>query len=232
MVVFPASNCDIDVYYLLKEVYQKNVEYIWHTDTDLSQYDVIILPGGFSYGDYLRAGAMSATSPIMDSVEKHAKAGKLVLGICNGFQVLTERQMLPGALIQNENIKFICDDVYLKVENTNTPFTNQCKVGQVLKIPIAHGEGNYIVDENILEEMQSNGQILFRYSSEAGEVSKKYNPNGSIANIAGIINKEGNVLGMMPHPERCGEELLGNIQGRAIFDSIMHYLENKGKKGA
>jgi phosphoribosylformylglycinamidine synthase len=229
VIVFPASNCDIDMYYLLKEVYKKDVDTIWHTETDVSQYDIIILPGGFSYGDYLRCGAMSAQSPIMESVEKHAQKGKLVLGVCNGFQVLTERRMLPGALIQNENIKFICDEVYVRVENNKTPFTNQGEVGQLLKIPIAHGEGNYIVDEKTLEEMENNGQILFRYCSESGDASKEYNPNGSISNIAGITNKEGNVLGMMPHPERCGEELLGNVQGKLVFDSIINYLEKKGE---
>lgn len=230
VVVFPASNCDRDMYNLLKNVYQKDVEYIWYTQTNISKFDVIILPGGFSYGDYLRAGAMSARAPIMDSIEEHARKGKLVIGICNGFQVLTERGMLPGALIQNKNIRFICEDVFIKVENTNTPFTNQCQKGQVLKIPIAHGEGNYVVDKEVLKELKSYSQIIFRYCSETGEVEKKYNPNGSMENIAGIINKEGNVLGMMPHPERCSEELLGNIQGRLIFDSIIHYLECKEKK--
>lgn len=229
VVVFPASNCDMDMYYLLKEVYQKDVEYIWHTDKDISDFDVIILPGGFSYGDYLRAGAMSARSPIMDCVEEHAKSGKLILGVCNGFQILTERGMLPGALIQNKKLRFICDDVFIKVENTSTPFTNQFEIGQIIKIPIAHEEGNYVVDKEVLEELKANGQILFRYGSPKGEVTEKFNPNGSMENIAGITNKEGNVLGMMPHPERCAEELLGNTQGRLIFDSIMHYLEHQGK---
>lgn len=230
IVVFPASNCDVDMLHLLREVYRLEVDTIWHTEREISTYDLIILPGGFSYGDYLRCGAMSAQSPIMDSVEEHARKGKLVLGVCNGFQVLTERRLLPGALIQNRDIKFICEDIYLRVENTKTPFTNRCQEGQVLKIPIAHGEGNYIVDEDVLMEMKANGQILFRYSNASGEVTEDSNPNGSMENIAGITNREGNVLGMMPHPERCGEDLLGNTQGRLIFDSIMSYLEEKGGK--
>lgn len=230
IVVFPASNGDIDMYHLLKEVYKKDVDYLWHTQRDISRYDLIILPGGFSYGDYLRCGAMSAQSPIMESIEEHGKKGKLVLGVCNGFQILTERKMLPGALIQNKDIRFICEDVFLKAENSKSPFTNQCKKGQILKIPIAHGEGNYIVDGDILKEMEKSGQIIFRYSNSLGEISEKSNPNGSVGNIAGITNKEGNILGMMPHPERCGEELLENVQGRMIFDSIINYLEERGGK--
>lgn len=226
VVVFPGSNCDADCYHVVKEVIGKEVDYIWHQDEDLKkEYDCIILPGGFSYGDYLRTGSIARFSPIMERVIEFAEKGGLVLGICNGFQILTEAGLLPGALVRNKGLKFICKDVYLKVENTETAFTSDYGQGQVINIPIAHGEGCYICDPETLEELNANNQILFRYSSPQGEVSEAWNPNGSTDNIAGIINQKGNVMGMMPHPERCAEDILGNKLGKHIFSSLVKWLE-------
>jgi phosphoribosylformylglycinamidine synthase subunit PurQ / glutaminase len=216
VVVFPGSNCDIDCFHILKTVLKKDVEYVWHQEKNIDTFDCIVLPGGFSYGDYLRCGAVARFSPVMEAVVEHANKGKLVIGICNGFQILTEAGLLPGALIRNKGLKFICDTVELKIENNSTPFTNKAKEGQIIEVPIAHGEGNYVVDEDTLKEMEQNNQIIFRYIS---------NPNGSVSNIAGVCNKEKNVLGMMPHPERCGEKILGNDQGLVIFESIIKHLE-------
>lgn len=216
IIVFPGSNCDIDCYHVLKDVLKKDVEYVWHDEESLAQFDCIVLPGGFSYGDYLRCGAVAQFSKAMEQVRLHAEKGKLVIGICNGFQILTEAGLLPGALVRNKNLKFICDTVSLQVENVETPFTNLCKDKEILDIPIAHGEGNYVVDEETLEKMKKNNQIIFTY---------KDNPNGSILNIAGVCNENKNVFGLMPHPERASEALLGNSDGLVIFKSIINYLE-------
>jgi phosphoribosylformylglycinamidine synthase len=225
VVIFPGSNCVTDCYYALRDVLGQDTEYIWHGTKDLNYFDCIVLPGGFSYGDYLRCGAIARFSPVMDSVLEFAHSGKPVIGICNGFQVLTEAGLLPGALLRNKNMKFICDNVFLKTENTNTPFTNLCSGEQVLKIPVAHGDGNYYVDDETLKSMKENNQIVFRYCDAQGHVTDKANPNGSLGNIAGVCNREGNVLGMMPHPERCMEKILGNEDGIVILKSMVNYLK-------
>jgi phosphoribosylformylglycinamidine synthase len=199
----------------------QEVEYVWHKNADLSRFDCVILPGGFSYGDYLRAGAIARFSPIMAAVEHFAAQGKLILGICNGFQILCEAGLLPGALIRNEHLQYRCQWVHLRVENSSLPFTSACHVGQILRIPISHYEGSYFADEATLAELTANNQIVFRYSTPSGEITKEANPNGSVHNIAGIMNKTGNVLGMMPHPERCCEAILGGEDGRLIFESIL-----------
>lgn len=213
VLVFPGSNCDIDMYHAIKDELGEEVEYVWHTATDLSGFDGILVPGGFSYGDYLRCGAMANQSNIMAEVKKAADAGKPVLGVCNGFQILTEAGLLPGALLRNKNLKFMCRTIQLKVENNNTLFTNQYEQGQVINIPIAHGEGNYYCDEETLQALKDNNQIVFTYSGE--------NPNGSLEDIAGIINERGNVLGMMPHPERAVDALVGGADGLTVFKSIV-----------
>lgn len=213
VLVFPGSNCDIDMYHAIKDELGEEVEYVWHTATDLSGFDGILVPGGFSYGDYLRCGAMANQSNIMAEVKKAADAGKPVLGVCNGFQILTEAGLLPGALLRNKNLKFMCRTIQLKVENNNTLFTNQYEQGQMINIPIAHGEGNYYCDEETLQQLKDNNQILFTYSGE--------NPNGSLEDIAGITNERGNVLGMMPHPERAVDALVGGADGLAVFKSIV-----------
>ncbi|MEB2302774.1 phosphoribosylformylglycinamidine synthase subunit PurQ [Lysinibacillus xylanilyticus] len=213
VLVFPGSNCDIDMYHAIKDELGEEVEYVWHTATDLSGFDGILVPGGFSYGDYLRCGAMANQSNIMAEVKKAADAGKPVLGVCNGFQILTEAGLLPGALLRNKNLKFVCRTIQLKVENNNTLFTNQYEQGQMINIPIAHGEGNYYCDEETLQALKDNNQIVFTYSGE--------NPNGSLEDIAGIINERGNVLGMMPHPERAVDALVGGADGLAVFKSIV-----------
>ncbi|MGG2056648.1 phosphoribosylformylglycinamidine synthase subunit PurQ [Lysinibacillus pakistanensis] len=213
VLVFPGSNCDIDMYHAIKDELGEEVEYVWHTATDLSGFDGVLVPGGFSYGDYLRCGAMANQSNIMTEVKKAADAGKPVLGVCNGFQILTEAGLLPGALLRNKNLKFMGRTVQLKVNNNNTLFTNQYEPGQIINIPIAHGEGNYYCDEETLQKLKDNNQIVFTYSGE--------NPNGSLEDIAGIINERGNVLGMMPHPERAVDALVGGADGLAVFKSIV-----------
>lgn len=213
VLVFPGSNCDIDMYHAIKDELGEEVEYVWHTATDLSGFDGVLVPGGFSYGDYLRCGAMANQSNIMTEVKKAADAGKPVLGVCNGFQILTEAGLLPGALLRNKNLKFMCRTVQLKVENNNTLFTNQYEQGQIINITIAHGEGNYYCDEETLQSLKDNNQIVFTYSGD--------NPNGSLEDIAGIINERGNVLGMMPHPERAVDALVGGADGLAVFKSIV-----------
>ncbi|ADR18968.1 phosphoribosylformylglycinamidine synthase subunit I [Calditerrivibrio nitroreducens DSM 19672] len=225
VVVFPGSNCDHDCYYVLKEIVGFDTSFIWHKDKKLKKYDLIVLPGGFSFGDYLRCGAIASKSPIMDSIIDFAENGGLVIGICNGFQILTESGLLPGALIRNRNLKFICKYVNITVEYINSPFTSYYTTGEVLKIPIAHAEGNYYIDEKGLEELKDNNQILFRYCSESGVVDDESNPNGSVYNIAGIVNKKGNVLGMMPHPERAAEQVLGSVDGIHIFTSVKNFLQ-------
>lgn len=227
VVVFPGSNCDQDCFYVVKDVLKQPVKYIWHKDTELDNFDCIILPGGFSYGDYLRTGAVARFSPVMDSVIDFAKRGGIVIGICNGFQILLESGLLPGAMLRNTNLHFICKYVYIKTENIKTPFTNLCKKNQILKIPIAHNEGNYYIDDDGLKSLEKNGQIVFRYCSPDGYFNKESNPNGALANIAGIINREGNVLGMMPHPERSSEAELGSEDGFLILRSILKWLGSK-----
>ena len=223
VVVFPGSNCDHDAYFAIRKVLDYEAEFLWHKDDDLKNSDVIILPGGFSYGDYLRSGAIARFSPVMKSVVDFAKRGGYVIGICNGFQVLLEAGLLPGVLMKNESIKFVCKDVYLKIENYDTAFTSKIQ-RPVLKVPIAHGEGNYYADEKDLKKLEDNEQILFRYSSSRCEISEEYNPNGSSNNIAGITNKKKNILGMMPHPERCTDPTLGNDDGAEIFRSLINSL--------
>lgn len=214
VLVFPGSNCDIDCYKAVEETVGQPVDYVWHTATDLSPYDCIIVPGGFSYGDYLRSGAIARFAPVMAEVAKAAAAGKYIIGICNGFQILTEAGLLPGALRRNTSLKFRCHSSILRVENTNTPFTNQYQAGELIDIPIAHGEGNYYCDEATLAALQKNNQIVFRYAHE--------NPNGAIDDIAGICNEQGNVLGLMPHPERAVNVLLGSEDGKKMFTSILN----------
>jgi phosphoribosylformylglycinamidine synthase len=226
VVVFPGSNCDHDAYYTLKKVLGHEVSFLWHKDTDLKNSDVIILPGGFSYGDYLRCGAIARFSPIMKPVIDFAKKGGYVVGICNGFQVLLEAELLPGIMIQNKTLRFACKDVYLSIENRNTPYTKDITEKNVLKVPIAHGEGNYFADGDTLKELIDNRQIVFRYASSKGEIEEEYNPNGSVLNIAGIMNKKGNVLGMMPHPERSSSTVLGKTDGALIFNSLVNNIYN------
>ncbi len=213
VIVFPGSNCDLDMYHAIKDELGEEAEYVWHDENDLSGYDGILLPGGFSYGDYLRCGAISRFSNVMSEVVKAAEAGKPILGVCNGFQVLTEAGLLPGALLRNKNLKFMCRTVGLKVVNNETAFTTGYEKDQVIQIPIAHGEGNYYCDEETLASLKENNQIVFTYASD--------NPNGSIADIAGIVNERGNVLGMMPHPERAVNDIMGGSDGLALFKSIV-----------
>lgn len=224
IVVFPGSNCDRDCAHIASEVIGQSAHFIWHQERSLTGMDAILLPGGFSYGDYLRTGAIAHLSPIMKAVKTFANRGGLVLGICNGFQILLESGLLPGAMLRNRDLSFICDDVYVRVENANTPFTNQCQPGQVLKIPIAHAEGNYYTDPVTHSALQANAQIIFRYCDKEGHVTASANPNGSLDNIAGIRNAAGNVLGMMPHPERCSEQALNNLDGLVIFQSMLSSL--------
>jgi len=206
---------------VIKDCLDQDVEYIWHKDTDLSKFDCIILPGGFSYGDYLRCGAIAKFSPVMESIKEFSEKGKAIIGICNGFQILCESGILPGVLIRNRDLKFRCEMTNLLVQNTDTVFTNRCDLDQVIQVPISHGEGNYFVDNDTLNELEKNNQILFSYSSSIGEVSEINNPNGSVMNIAGIVNQKGNVLGMMPHPERVCDPILGGTDGLKIFGSIL-----------
>jgi phosphoribosylformylglycinamidine synthase len=221
VIVFPGTWSDGDCYYALHEVLGQEVDFIWHQDSDLSGYDCVILPGGFTYGDYLRPGAIARFSPVMSAVESFAHHGGLVLGICNGFQVLCEAGLLPGVLTRNGHLQYRCQWVNLKVENPSLPFTHLCCQRQVLRIPISHYEGNYYADEVALADMEANGQIVFRYCTTEGEISKESNPNGSLHNIAGITNRAGNVLGMMPHPERACEGILGGTDGNLILESII-----------
>jgi phosphoribosylformylglycinamidine synthase len=225
IVVFPGTNCDRDCWHVVKAVFNCDVDFVWHEERDVSRFDCIILPGGFSYGDYLRVGAIARFSPVMESVRDFAEKGGLVIGICNGFQILVEAGLLPGALVRNKTIHFICKFVNLRVENANTPFTNRCEVGQVLRIPIAHNDGRYFCDKETLRRLERNGQIVFRYCTPDGEVTEEANPNGSVGNIAGIVNEKGNVLGMMPHPERASERLLGSEDGLFIWRSILSAVE-------
>jgi phosphoribosylformylglycinamidine synthase len=219
--MFPGSNCDHDAYHVLKHVLEQEVVFLWHGDEDLKSAELVVLPGGFSYGDYLRAGAMAAQSPVMRAVRRHAEAGGLVLGICNGFQVLLEAGLLPGAMRRNESLRFSCRDVHLRVERDDLPFTRRYTKGQVIAMPIAHAEGNYEAAPETLDEVEANGQVVFRYVGPEGEEGPEWNPNGSARGIAGIVNRAGNVLGMMPHPERCAEAVLGGTDGLALFAGLI-----------
>jgi phosphoribosylformylglycinamidine synthase I len=220
VIVFPGSNCDHDAYHVISKHVGQPVDFVWHRETDLSAYDAVIIPGGFSYGDYLRAGALASFSPVMASVKEFAAGGRLVLGICNGFQILCESGLLPGALIRNKELHFICQHVRVRVETTETPFTHMLHAGQVLNLPIAHAEGNYVCDDETYEELVREDRVVFRYSDAAGELTGEANLNGSRDHIAGICSRERNVLGLMPHPERACEDLLGSSDGRDIFRSL------------
>jgi phosphoribosylformylglycinamidine synthase len=220
VVIFPGANCDHDVYHVLKHVVGHETAFLWHGDEDLKGCDLVVLPGGFSYGDYLRGGALAAKSPVMRAVVRHAEAGGLVLGICNGFQILLESALLPGAMRRNRSQRFVCRDVHLRVERTDLPFTRGYEAGQVISLPIAHAEGNFEAPAELLDEIEQAGQVVFRYCDAAGEVSDEANVNGSARNVAGVTNRHGNVLGMMPHPERAAEAILGGVDGLALFSGL------------
>jgi len=226
VVTFPGSNCDQDAYHAARHVLGEQAEYIWHKDTDLQGADVVVLPGGFAHGDYLRCGAMARFSPIMREVQAFAARGGPVLGICNGFQVLLEAGLLPGAMLRNRSLKFRCEHVHIRVEQTDTPFTSACRKGQVLKIPIAHGEGNYFAEPDVIARLEKNRQVVFRYTTPNGEVTDAANPNGSAAAIAGLCNDARNVVGLMPHPERACESVLGSADGLVIFESVVQSLRS------
>jgi phosphoribosylformylglycinamidine synthase subunit PurQ / glutaminase len=224
IVVFPGSNCDHDAYYVCRKVLGQDAVFLWHKDPDLKNVDVVVLPGGFSYGDYLRCGAIARFSPVMKEVTRFAENGGPVLGICNGFQILVEAGLLPGVLLRNASLRFVCKQVQIRCENAFTPFTSACASGEVLTIPVAHGEGNYFADEETIARLEANGQVAFRYCTPTGESTPDSNPNGSLANIAGIVNERGNVLGMMPHPERAADPLLGFTDGQKVFASILEHV--------
>jgi len=222
VAVYPGSNCDYDTYRVIRDVLKQDAQFVDYRETNLDGFDCVVLPGGFSFGDYLRPGTLASHTPLTNAVKEFADKGGLVIGICNGFQILTEAHLLPGALMPNSHGKFICKHQYIKVENNKTPFTNQCEKGQVLKIPIAHHDGNYFVDEETLKKMEDNGQIVVRYCDESGNISQEANPNGSISNIAGVCNEKKNVFGLMPHPERAAESILGTEDGLYILKSILN----------
>jgi phosphoribosylformylglycinamidine synthase len=232
VVVFPGSNCDHDAFYAIGNVLHKPVEFIWHQSRDLANCDAVILPGGFAYGDYLRTGAIARFSPVMKSVERFANSGGMVFGICNGFQILLEAGLLPGAMMRNSGLRYICRHVYIRVEQTDTPFTNAAERNQILRIPIAHNDGNYNADEATLVELEKNRQIVFRYTNAEGTDDKAGNPNGSLHNIAGICNRERNVAGLMPHPERALESALDSADGLVIFKSMIEALVGAAKATA
>src|SRR5437667_6656912 len=232
VVVFPGSNCDDDAYHAAKHVIRQQAEYIWHKDTDLKGVDVVILPGGFAHGDYLRTGAMARFSPIMRAVQAFADRGGPVLGICNGFQILLEAELLPGAMLRNRGLKFRCEQVHARVEQIDTPFTSACRLGQVLQLPIAHGEGNYFAEPETLARLEANRQVVFRYTTPSGEVRDEANPNGSAAAIAGLCSEARNVVGLMPHPERACESALGSADGLLILDSVVQSLKSGVLAGA
>ncbi|MBK3332079.1 phosphoribosylformylglycinamidine synthase I [Persephonella atlantica] len=223
VAVYPGSNCDYDTYRVIRDVLKEDVQLIDYRSTDIEHYDCIILPGGFSFGDYLRPGTLASHTPLTGAIKDFADRGGFVIGICNGFQILTEAHLLPGALMPNIHGKFVCRHQYLRVENADTPFTNQCEEGQILKIPIAHHDGNYFVDEDTLRKMEDNGQIILRYCDEFGNITEEANPNGSIRNIAGVSNEKKNVFGLMPHPERASESILGTEDGLYILRSILEH---------
>lgn len=221
VIVFPGSNCDHDAYHVAKHVFGQETEYIWHKEGSIGDVDLIVIPGGFSYGDYLRSGAIARFSPVMKDVIRFANKGGLVMGICNGFQVLCESHLLPGALMRNESLRFVCKYVHLRTENVSSPYTSELDKGSVLRIPIAHGDGNYTAATDVLDQLEDEDRIAFRYCDENGQITRDANPNGSVRNIAGILNEGGNVLGLMPHPERCSEAILGRPDGARIFESIL-----------
>jgi phosphoribosylformylglycinamidine synthase subunit PurQ / glutaminase len=225
IVVFPGSNCDHDAYHATKHVLGQDAEFLWHKDTDLKGADALILPGGFSYGDYLRTGAIARFSPIMPAVQAFAAKGGPVLGICNGFQILLEAGLIPGAMLRNRTVKFVCAHVHIRVEQTDTPFTSSARRGQVLRVPIAHGEGNYFAPPEVLAKLEANRQVIFRYTTPQGEVTDDANPNGSVAGIAGLCNEARNVVGLMPHPERASESALGSADGRVILESAVQSIK-------
>ena len=224
VLVFPGSNCDHDAYHVAGHVFGQEARFVWHKETRLGDADVVVVPGGFSYGDYLRSGAIARFSPIMQDVRRFAQEGGLVMGICNGFQVLCESGLLPGALMRNASLRFACKDVHLRAENVRTPFTGALREGQVIEVPIAHGEGNYYASADVLDRLEANGQVVFRYCDAEGHVTSEANPNGSARNIAGIVNERGNVLGLMPHPERCAETSIGSGDGALLFQSVLDHL--------
>jgi len=226
IVVFPGSNCDHDAYHATRHVLGQDAEFLWHKDTDLKSADVLILPGGFSYGDYLRTGAIARFSPIMREVQAFAARGGPVLGICNGFQILLEAGLIPGAMLRNRGVKFVCQQVHLRVEQTDTPFTCAARKGQVLKMPIAHGEGNYFAEPAVIAKLEANRQVIFRYVTASGEVTDEANPNGSLAGIAGLCNDARNVVGLMPHPERACESALGSADGLVILESAVQSIKS------
>jgi phosphoribosylformylglycinamidine synthase I len=226
VVVFPGSNCDHDAYYMLKHIFNQDVCFLWHKDSSLENTDVVVLPGGFSYGDYLRCGAIARFSPIMKEVISFARNGGVVLGICNGFQILCESGLLPGVLLKNDCLTFVCKTINLRIENTQTRCSFGCREGEVLHIPVAHGEGNYFADDLTLQRIEEKKQVLFRYCETDGSVTPQANPNGSRSNIAGIINEEGNVFGMMPHPERASDPVLGLSDGQKIFSALIKSFEH------
>ncbi len=221
VIVFPGSNCDTDAFYAIRDSAGADVELIWHNSTDLRGFDAVVLPGGFSYGDYLRSGALARFSPVMSSVCEFAEKGGLVLGICNGFQILLEAGLLPGAMLPNDVLEFRCKWVNLKVENAATPFTSLYRPGEVVRMPIAHHEGNYHAEKEVLDELERSGRVVFRYVDEQGNPTREANPNGAARNIAGIVSEKGNVMGLMPHPERCSESILGGEDGRRVFLSVI-----------
>ena len=225
VVVFPGSNCDEDCAHVLRDVVKQDVVTLWHRDTDLQGCDAVVLPGGFSYGDYLRTGAVARFSPIMDALAAFARDGGLVIGICNGFQILLEAGLLPGAMMRNTGLKFMCRTVTVRVERTDTPWTSRCQSGQILRLPIAHNEGNYTADRKTLDALEAHNQVLLRYCDERGQLTDAANPNGSLHAIAGLMNEGGNVLGLMPHPERASEAVLGSVDGRLLFESLIDSLQ-------
>lgn len=227
VVVFPGSNCDYDTFHVLRDILDKETTFLWHKDHDLKNCDCIVLPGGFSYGDYLRSGAIARFSPLIQEIAEFAQKGGLILGICNGFQVLLELGLIPGVMLRNKNLKFLCQHIHIRIENDQTPFTRSSKAGQILKIPIAHFDGNYYATPETLVELKKNDQIVFRYSDPDGSINETANVNGSMENIAGLMNLDRNVLGMMPHPERASEALIGSVDGKIIFESIIDYIESR-----
>jgi phosphoribosylformylglycinamidine synthase subunit PurQ / glutaminase len=229
VVVFPGSNCDADAHYAASSVLGQSAEFVWHKDTSLHGADVVMLPGGFAHGDYLRTGAMARFSPIMPAVRAFAAAGGPVIGICNGFQVLLEAGLLPGAMLRNRGLKYRCEHVHVRVEQTDTPFTSAARRGQVLRLPIGHGEGNYFAPPDVLDRLEANRQVVFRYATADGRITDEANPNGSVNAVAGLCNESRNVVGMMPHPERACEPLLGSTDGRVVLESVIQALTGAGR---
>ena len=221
VVVFPGTWSDHDCQYVLRDLQGQDADLAWHREADLARYDCVVLPGGFSYGDHLRTGAIARFSPVMEAVVRHAEAGRPVIGICNGFQILCEAGLLPGVLMRNDSVQFRCEDVHLRVDNTSSMFTQLCSRGDVLRVPISHGEGRYFADDETLDELESSGRVAFRYCAPDGAITPESNPNGSLRNIAGIVNERGNVLGMMPHPERASEGLMGGTDGLVLWRSVI-----------